>query len=426
MFSRCPFCVQKCQKDLGQGTASVCKRYAKSNKPSIKSESGLTNFEIVSMQVQLDQKDNEIHDLKENVRKLAQDKRQAEMEKQDALTSKRYAKSNKPSIKSESGLTNFEIVSMQVQLDQKDNEIHDLKENVRKLAQDKRQAEMEKQDALTRLSEVISVKLRDNNPNIADLNDPFRPTKLAEMFSELYEDEWTALYTVLEAYKVKDEQMIDFLLDVFMESFTFCKTKLDTNWQLVTGWYFDENLPNSKSLKKAFKDGRKSMVPRLLTEIEKKFNTYLCGFCKNASLQPVLTSGKMKEYVSSCAKLSLLMNASDLPVIVDCPGWVPCTPDYQSEQDEHSGVFEQATVNAEGDESNKNSTSDLKERRDFNKELFKEYTVRGKYVEFFVWPVMYLHENGPVLTKGIAQGTENKMVSDDDHRWMWWKTTNIV
>ncbi|WAQ98119.1 hypothetical protein MAR_022492 [Mya arenaria] len=345
---------------------SINKRYAKSNKPSIKSESGLTNFEIVSMQVQLDQKDNEIHDLKENVRKLAQDKRQAEMEKQDALTSKRHVKSDTPTynwdeteqhpIKFKRGLINFEIDRMQAQLDQKDNEIYDLKKKVRKIAQDKRQAEMEKQDALSK--------------------------------SHLH----------------------------------FAKR----NWIPTGRWYFDENLPNSKSLKKAFKDGRKSMVPRLLTEIEKKFNTYLCGFCKNASLQPVLTSGKMKEYVSSCAKLSLLMNASDLPVIVDCPGWVPCTPDYQSEQDEHSGVFEQATVNAEGDESNKNSTSDLKERRDFNKELFKEYTVRGKYVEFFVWPVMYLHENGPVLTKGIAQGTENKMVSDDDHRWMWWKTTNIV
>ncbi|XP_052791539.1 uncharacterized protein LOC128225670 [Mya arenaria] len=348
--------------------------------------------------------------------------------------SRRYAKSDKPSykwentelhsIKSERGLTSFEILSMQLQLDQKDNEIHDLKENVRKLAQDKRQAEMEKQDALTRLSEVISVKLRDNNPNIADLNDPFRPTKLAEMFSELYDNEWTALYTVLEEYEVKNKHTINFLLDVFMESFAFCNAELETNWQLVAAWYLDENLPNSQSLKKALKDGRKSMVPRLLTEMEKKFDTYLCGFCKNASLRPVLTSGKMKEYVSSCVKLSLLMSASDPPVVVDCPGWVPCTPDYQSEQDEHSGVFGQTNVNAEGDERNKNSTSDLKERRNFNKELFKEYTVRGNYVEFFVWPVMFLHENGPVLTKGIAQGAEDKIISDDDHRWEWWKTTN--
>ncbi|WAQ98116.1 hypothetical protein MAR_022489 [Mya arenaria] len=283
---------------------------------------------------------------------------------------RRYAKSDKPSykwentelhsIKSERGLTSFEILSMQLQLDQKDNEIHDLKENVRKLAQDKRQAEMEKQDALTRV----------------------------------------------------------------LESFAFCNAELETNWQLVAAWYLDENLPNSQSLKKALKDGRKSMVPRLLTEMEKKFDTYLCGFCKNASLRPVLTSGKMKEYVSSCVKLSLLMSASDPPVVVDCPGWVPCTPDYQSEQDEHSGVFGQTNVNAEGDERNKNSTSDLKERRNFNKELFKEYTVRGNYVEFFVWPVMFLHENGPVLTKGIAQGAEDKIISDDDHRWEWWKTTN--
>ncbi|WAQ98121.1 hypothetical protein MAR_022494 [Mya arenaria] len=279
---------------------------------------------------------------------------------------KRYAKSNKPSyneengelqsIKSESGLANFEIVSMQVQLDQKDNEIHDLKDNVRKLSQEKRQAEMEKQDALTR--------------------------------NHLH----------------------------------FAKRNL-----IPTGrWYLDENLPNSQALKKALKDGRKAMVPRLLTEIEKRFDTYLCGFCKNASIRPVLTSCEMKEYVSSCVKLSLLMNASDLPIVVDCPGWVPCTPDYHLKQDEHSGVFRQVTVNAEGDESKTKSTLDLKDRLDFNKELFKEYTVRGKYVEFFVWPVMYLHDNGPVLTKGIAQCAEDKMVSDDDHRWEWRQSTDIV
>ncbi|WAQ98120.1 hypothetical protein MAR_022493 [Mya arenaria] len=336
----------------------------------------------------------------------------------------RHAKFDKPSynwentelhsFKSERGL--IKIGCMQAQLDQKDYEIHALKENLKKIAQDKRQAEMEKQDALTsyEIGRGYLSKAQGQNPSIADLNDPFRPTKLAEMFSELYENEWTALYTVMENYTVKDKHMIDFLS---MNHLHFAKRNL-----IPTGrWYLNENLPNSQALKKALKYGRKTMVARLFTEIEKKFNTYLCGFFKNASFRPVLTSGKMKEYVSSCVKLSLLMNASDLPVIVDCPGWVPCTPDYHLKQDEHSGVFRQVTVNAEGDESKTKSTLDLKERRHFNKELFKVYTVRGKYAEY-----VYLHKNGPVLAKGIAQGAKDKMVSDDDHLWEWWKTTDIV
>ncbi|KAH3838973.1 hypothetical protein DPMN_112391 [Dreissena polymorpha] len=37
----------------------------------------------------------------------------------------------------------------------------------------------------------------DNNPNIADLSDMNRPTKLAERFSELYDNEWTDCFEVL-------------------------------------------------------------------------------------------------------------------------------------------------------------------------------------------------------------------------------------
>ncbi|WAQ98141.1 hypothetical protein MAR_022514 [Mya arenaria] len=212
-----------------------------------------------------------------------------------------------------------------------------------------------------------------------------------------------------------------------LTSSTFCKTELDANWQL--------NLPNNQDVKKALKDGRKSLVPRLVPEMENKLYTLLCDFCKIESLQFVLTSGEMKTYVAGCVKLSLIMNANDPPVAIDCPGWVPCISQkesiYQSKHEEDPGLLKhkgntQVPSNVDGNGSNQNITPDLKERRAFNKELFKEYTMRGKYVEFFVWPVMYLHEDGPVLTKGIAQGAEVKMVSDNDHRWEWWKTSDSL
>ena len=66
-----------------------------------------------------------------------------------------------------------------------------------------------------RLSEQVSVKLRDSNPNIADLNDEFRPTKLAEMFSELYDDEWTNAFALLEN-KFGEQDSIKVLLDFVM------------------------------------------------------------------------------------------------------------------------------------------------------------------------------------------------------------------
>lgn len=50
---------------------------------------------------------------------------------------------------------------------------------------------------VTRLSKLLGAKIKENNPNIADLSDQKRPTKLAEEFSELYDNQWTDAYTSL-------------------------------------------------------------------------------------------------------------------------------------------------------------------------------------------------------------------------------------
>lgn len=62
---------------------------------------------------------------------------------------------------------------------------------------------------------MMSVKLRDNNPNIADLSDQFRPTKLGEQFSELYDNEWTDAFDALQSC-VGERHAISFLLDIVM------------------------------------------------------------------------------------------------------------------------------------------------------------------------------------------------------------------
>lgn len=55
-----------------------------------------------------------------------------------------------------------------------------------------------------------------DNPNIADLSDENRPTKLGEMYSELYDNEWTDAiegltkvgYTELEAVHTLRETLL--------------------------------------------------------------------------------------------------------------------------------------------------------------------------------------------------------------------------
>lgn len=60
-------------------------------------------------------------------------------------------------------------------------------------------------------------RLTDNNPDITDLSDTNRPTKLAERYSELYDNEWTEAFSHLQtcdAYKNSEEEIISTLLEM--------------------------------------------------------------------------------------------------------------------------------------------------------------------------------------------------------------------
>ncbi|WP_263081295.1 hypothetical protein [Endozoicomonas sp. Mp262] len=67
-------------------------------------------------------------------------------------------------------------------------------------------------DARDELSRIAGKRLTDQNPNIADLSDPNRPTKLAEQLSSLYDDEWTDAYEELEKAGYSEKAGIDLLM----------------------------------------------------------------------------------------------------------------------------------------------------------------------------------------------------------------------
>ncbi|KAK3607095.1 hypothetical protein CHS0354_026302 [Potamilus streckersoni] len=41
----------------------------------------------------------------------------------------------------------------------------------------------------------------------------------------------------------------------------------------------------------------------------------------------------------------------------------------------------------------------------FDKNHYKEYTEKGPRVSYVVWPALYLYKDGPMMRKGVAQGT---------------------
>lgn len=46
----------------------------------------------------------------------------------------------------------------------------------------------------------------------------------------------------------------------------------------------------------------------------------------------------------------------------------------------------------------------------FDNNEMKSFTKIGQYVDFTVWPALYLHRDGPLLSKAIVQGTNHATV----------------
>lgn len=57
----------------------------------------------------------------------------------------------------------------------------------------------------------------------------------------------------------------------------------------------------------------------------------------------------------------------------------------------------------------------------FSKDKFKDYTKRGKFQLFPVWPALFLYEDGPLLNKGVAQGTNEEFGDESYAAAKWWK-----
>ena len=65
---------------------------------------------------------------------------------------------------------------------------------------------------------MMGNQMKDGNPYIADLSDKNRPTKVADTYSELYDNEWTDAFDVLQttAYRKEEKDIARQLLDILM------------------------------------------------------------------------------------------------------------------------------------------------------------------------------------------------------------------
>ncbi|KAH3841058.1 hypothetical protein DPMN_114517 [Dreissena polymorpha] len=156
--------------------------------------------------------------------------------------------------------------------------MHALKSQNTSLIKQVEDLEGENDELRTRLSRVQGDLLSDNNPHVSDLTDKNRPTKIAERFSELYNNEWTNAYEKLvDTGHMKPLETVNILLQILQGVYSVCyeKSKLDldvvtTSIAKFTGCVNYENLPRTlRSSLQEYTAFRKRNHQAFLPELQK-------------------------------------------------------------------------------------------------------------------------------------------------------------
>ncbi|XP_053400602.1 interaptin-like [Mercenaria mercenaria] len=225
---------------------------------------------------------------------------------------------------------------------EKDEKTSELKELLQQTLKKLHDIEIEQDETKTSLIKATGDSLADNNPNITDLSERIRPTKLAERCAELYDNQWTDAFDILDKHFDTEENVIEALL-----------------------WILQESRDISADVRKLFKDCRRTVSPVAVGNLYKMYVSHL-GQSTDKTLR---TAVEVSSYTSECLEICWFMVIHD-PTVVFSPL--------------------------------------LRRGSSLNTDLYKPYTSCGTHVDYVVWPPLLLHEGGPILAKGVAQGYGKK------------------
>ncbi|XP_052811629.1 uncharacterized protein LOC128239165 isoform X4 [Mya arenaria] len=247
-------------------------------------------------------------------------------------------------------------------------EIENLKEQIKELTTKLSDAERNNRPvkgtapAVPDSSTVVGVQKAAGDPNISELSDENRPTKLAENFSEIYDNEWTDAYEDAENEGLDERKAIQKLLGILMDVDGGCRSMANEFKNNIkrAALSLSENGSNVKETKidvtrnNLLKEIQKSFAPLLVEDVYRNLVK------KNKLKLPKNT----ERFYRSCMELCWLMSVQDPPVVFDTP----------------------------------------KTGGKFDSDRYRTYTKMGKQLDYVVWPPMLLHAGGPLLAKGVAQG----------------------
>ncbi|XP_063413994.1 uncharacterized protein LOC134696241 [Mytilus trossulus] len=241
-------------------------------------------------------------------------------------------------------------------------------------------ANRESEDLKTRLSQIAGAKLVAGNSCIADLGDKYRPTKIAEMFSELYDTEWTdAVDKLMSSNKDWSEDLVvRHLFIVLQVCYRTCselaKQQLNSTCKIlfldIPSEQMAEQLDRHITEVKQIRDARKGFardVSQFLIRGIFEYDQFKKECKKYKELdQELLSHIRKTEFTEKCVMVCWLMVVQDPEMFID---------------------------------------DDMSPSERFNKDIYREYTQSGTKIAFSVWPALYLKKGGPLLSKGVVQVT---------------------
>lgn len=246
----------------------------------------------------------------------------------------------------------------------------------------------EKYEIITKTSAVAGDILNKNNPDITDLNDPYRPMKVAEDIGKIYDEEWTEAECEIEVFcrnnrpdkqKVDSEeimkQTIEILLDALKEVDDRGKEYIKDKKNKMRNQKIDRlkealnNESHDKEISQNNSELWKDEGEQIKEDLHKRYDILeemvksITNTLMKEKYSDVHPNCQFEKYLHAIAKQIILMNLHTPPVVFE---W-----------------------SVEGDA--------------FDRNIQKEFTRTGSVVEFLVWPTLCIYKNGPLINKGVVQ-----------------------
>ncbi|XP_078326225.1 uncharacterized protein LOC111125624 isoform X2 [Crassostrea virginica] len=272
------------------------------------------------------------------------------------------------------------------------------------------QKKTEEADELsTRLSRFASQQLTEGNPNIADLSDIHRPTRLGEMYSQLFDDEWSEAFEALKPNMKKGEEeddedelypnILTLLHSILEESFTFCKEKSTEQLQKLenkikeglkvnsvaetTATHSEEKMDVDQSPSRGKDDKMEEEPSQTQSMLDQTVERHSKELRKAASVETarIQTQVFMKEKLPGLlSDEKIRQDSRVVSYVTKCVElcWYMCMQDPPME----------LAVPKKGDPMDKN--------------LFSFHGRKGKMVSCCVWAALLLHKDGPLVCKGYV------------------------